>query len=114
MILVLTTVFEFLCVLFKYIEHNGGITTEDDYPYKAHDETCQTSKAAHHVVTISKYHDVPSDNPIQLQQAVTKGPVSIAIEVTEMHGNRKIQLDFEADKRYFQKFLLILILHFIF
>eukprot|EP00493_Phyllostaurus_siculus_P021776 UN22104 len=65
---------------FEYVEHNGGITTEDDYPYHAHDETCQTSKAAHHVVTVSNYHDVPSDNPSQLEQAVTKGPVSIAIE----------------------------------
>merc|ERR1712136_304 len=65
---------------FQYIEDNAGIDTEDDYPYHAKDQICDSSKAAHHVVTISGFHDVPANNPSQLEQAVTKGPVSIAIE----------------------------------
>jgi len=65
---------------FEYIEHNAGITTESDYAYTARDGTCQGDKAAHHVVTVSDYHDVPQNNMEQLEQAVSQGPVSIAIE----------------------------------
>jgi len=65
---------------FQYIEDNAGIDTEDDYPYHAKDQICDSSKAAHHVVTISGFHDVPANNPSQLEQAVSQGPVSIAIE----------------------------------
>jgi C1A family cysteine protease len=65
---------------FQYIEDNQGITTEDDYPYTARDGTCQATKASHHVVTVTGYSDVPSDNPSQFEMAVSKGPVSIAIE----------------------------------
>lgn len=65
---------------FEYIEHNHGITTEDDYPYKARDGTCNGGEAAHHVVTVTDYHDVSPNNADQMQQAVSQGPVSIAIE----------------------------------
>jgi len=65
---------------FQYIEDNAGIDTEVDYPYHARDQTCISSKAANHVVTISGFHDVPQNNPSQLEQAVSQGPVSIAIE----------------------------------
>merc|ERR1711973_213420 len=65
---------------FQYIEDNHGITTEQDYAYTARDGTCNGEKAAHHVVTVTDYKDVPRNNPDQLQQAVSQGPVSIAIE----------------------------------
>merc|ERR550534_1434368 len=65
---------------FEYIEHNQGITTEADYAYTAHDGTCNGNKAAHHVVTVTDYHDVPQNNADQMEQAVSQGPVSIAIE----------------------------------
>jgi len=65
---------------FLYIEHNGGLTTESDYAYTARDGTCNGNKAAHHVVTVTDYHDVPQNNADQMEQAVSQGPVSIAIE----------------------------------
>lgn len=65
---------------FQYIEDNGGITTEDNYPYTARDGTCKSSKAANKVVTVSGFQDVPTNNADQMQQAVSQGPVSIAIE----------------------------------
>jgi len=65
---------------FEYIEHNSGITTETNYPYKARDGTCDGALAANHVVTVSNYHDVPENDADQMSMAVTKGPVSIAIE----------------------------------
>merc|ERR1719320_1085344 len=51
---------------FQYIEDNHGITTEQDYSYTAHDGTCNGDKAAHHVVTVTDYKDVPRNNPDQL------------------------------------------------
>lgn len=65
---------------FEYIESNGGITTESDYPYEPRDGRCETSKAAHHVVTVVGFHDVPQNDAAQMTAAVSKGPVSIAIE----------------------------------
>jgi len=65
---------------FKYVMNNGGIDTEDDYSYTARDGTCQTSKAAKHVVTIDSYQDVPVNSKDDLMKAITAQPVSIAIE----------------------------------
>jgi len=65
---------------FEYIQSNGGIDTEDVYKYKARDGTCDKTKEAKHVVTVTGYKDVPQNDPDQLRQAVSQGPVSIAIE----------------------------------
>merc|ERR1711988_1748725 len=59
---------------------NGGIDTEQDYPYTAQDGTCDKTKESKHVVSISSYNDVPQNNEQQLAAAVAKGPVSVAIE----------------------------------
>jgi C1A family cysteine protease len=65
---------------FEYIQKNG-ICTEKDYPYKAADGTCKTScKAAVH---ISGHKDVPSDDEDALASAVSKNPVSVAIEADQ-------------------------------
>lgn len=29
---------------FEFIKQNGGIDTEDDYPYRARDQTCDTNR----------------------------------------------------------------------
>merc|ERR1712242_649362 len=65
---------------FEYIQSNGGIDTEDDYRYTARDGSCDKTKEAKHVVTVTGYKDVPQNDPDQLRQAVSQGPVSIAIE----------------------------------
>ena len=64
---------------FKYIISNGGLDTEADYPYTMRDGTCNTAKAATHAATITGYTDVPQNNDAQLQAAVDKGPVSVAM-----------------------------------
>merc|ERR1719197_133654 len=68
---------------FKYIIANGGIDTEQDYPYTAQDGTCDKTKESKHVVSISSYNDVPQNNEQQLAAAVAKGPVSVAIEADQ-------------------------------
>ncbi len=46
----------------EFIINNGGIDTEEDYPYKAKDEKCNVSKERRHVVTIDGYEDVPQNS----------------------------------------------------
>ncbi|KAJ4835113.1 hypothetical protein Tsubulata_020167, partial [Turnera subulata] len=72
---------------FEFIINNGGIDTEDDYPYKAADSTCDRMRRNAHVVTIDGYEDVPQNDEKSLQKAVAHQPVSVAIEA----GGRAFQ-----------------------
>eukprot|EP00899_Mesostigma_viride_P022559 jgi/Mesvir1/3488/Mv11979-RA.1 len=72
---------------FAFIIKNGGITTEEDYPYTAKQDQCDMAKERHHRVKISGFVDVPSNDEDALKRAVSQQPVSVAIE---------------ADKRAFQ------------
>ena len=73
---------------FEFIINNGGIDTEEDYPYTGYDGRCDTFRKNAHVVTISSYEDVPAYNEKALQKAVANQPVSVAIE----GGGRSFQL----------------------
>nr|DAD41349.1 TPA_asm: hypothetical protein HUJ06_015672 [Nelumbo nucifera] len=73
---------------FEFIISNGGIDTEDDYPYKARDGRCDTYRKNAHVVTIDSYEDVPENDENALKKAVANQPVSVAIEA----GGRAFQL----------------------
>lgn len=68
---------------FEYIKENGGLDTEDSYPYHAHQEKCHFNKKTIGA-TCSGYIDIESGDEDALKQAVaTIGPVSVAIDVTE-------------------------------
>lgn len=73
---------------YEFIIKNGGIDTEEDYPYKARDGRCDTYKKNAKVVTIDDYEDVPLNDEKSLQKAVANQPVSVAIE----GGGRDFQL----------------------
>lgn len=67
---------------FQWIKQNG-IASEADYPYTSGGGTtgtCQTAKSHSPVVTISGFTDVPPKNEDALKAAVSKQPVSVAIE----------------------------------
>jgi C1A family cysteine protease len=64
---------------FLYSESHH-LETEAAYPYTARDGTCQYSAAKTPEVGAKSYADVPSKNPSQLEAAVARQPVSIAIE----------------------------------
>jgi len=66
---------------FEWIISNKGITTEAAYPYKAQDGTCKKNQKS--AATIKGYTDVTPNNMDALVQAVTKGPVSVAIEADQ-------------------------------
>jgi C1A family cysteine protease len=73
---------------FQFIIKNGGIDTEEDYPYKAADNTCDPIRKNARVVTIDGYEDVPQNDEKSLKKAVSHQPVSVAIEA----GGREFQL----------------------
>merc|ERR1719183_2725286 len=63
---------------FTYIQSNGGICTEADYPYQGVTGTCKTG--CQPAVTITGHTDFPKMNEDALASAVAIGPVSVAIE----------------------------------
>jgi len=68
---------------FEYIKENGGLDTEQSYPYHAHNEKCHFNKKTIGA-TCSGFMDIESGDEDALKEAVaTVGPVSIAIDVTE-------------------------------
>lgn len=68
---------------FKYIIQNGGIDTEDDYPYKAKNGQCDRTKTSKHVSELKSFRDVKSEDEAELAKAVTQQPVSVAIEADQ-------------------------------
>ncbi|XP_026383617.1 probable cysteine protease RD21B [Papaver somniferum] len=78
---------------FQFIIKNGGINTEDDYPYKAKDNKCDVNRLViswknSHVVIIDGFEDVPVNDEKALQKDVANHVVSVAIEA----GGRAFQL----------------------
>uniref|UniRef100_A0A3B4ADR9 Cathepsin L.1 n=1 Tax=Periophthalmus magnuspinnatus TaxID=409849 RepID=A0A3B4ADR9_9GOBI len=72
----------FMDQAFEYIQDNGGIDTEDSYPYEAEDGKCRydPSKIG---ATCTGYVDIKSGDEDALQEAVaTVGPVSVAIDAS--------------------------------
>lgn len=72
---------------FEFIISNGGIDTDEDYPYKARNDSCDANKRNRKAVTIDDYEDLRM-NEKSLQKAVSNQPVSVAIEA----GGRDFQL----------------------
>ena len=53
---------------FTFIENNGGLDTEKDYPYDALEEACSVKKRGRHVVTIDGHEDVPPNDEVALMK----------------------------------------------
>ncbi|KAJ7944459.1 Cysteine proteinase [Quillaja saponaria] len=66
---------------FEFIIQNGGIDTEQDYPYQGDNGKCDPTRNAK-VVSIDGYEDVQPYDEIALKKAVAHQPVSVAIEAT--------------------------------
>ncbi|KAI7754696.1 hypothetical protein M8C21_005315, partial [Ambrosia artemisiifolia] len=72
---------------FEFIIKNGGIDTEEDYPYTGRDGRCDANKKNAKVVTIDGYEDVPVNDEASLKKAVVNQPIAVAIEA----GGRDFQ-----------------------
>jgi len=65
---------------FPWIMQNGGINTEDDYPYEARDMSCRFDKNAA-TYTISGFHEIKEQDEADLTEKIaTEGPISVAID----------------------------------
>ncbi|KAJ0965367.1 hypothetical protein J5N97_026505 [Dioscorea zingiberensis] len=73
---------------FQFIINNGGIDTEEDYPYNGKDGKCDVYRKNAKVVSIDAFEDVPANNEKALKEALAHQPVSVAIEA----GGREFQL----------------------
>ncbi|KAK5606684.1 hypothetical protein CRENBAI_016948 [Crenichthys baileyi] len=68
---------------FKYLQANGGIDTEDSYPYEAEDGQCRYNPDAIGA-TCTGYVDVKKGDEDALKEAVaTIGPVSVGIDASQ-------------------------------
>ncbi|GBM20571.1 Cathepsin L [Araneus ventricosus] len=68
---------------FEYVRKNGGIDTEQSYPYTAQVGTCRFNQNTVGA-TCRGYVDIPSGDERALKQAVASvGPVSVAIDASQ-------------------------------
>ncbi|CAN6917736.1 unnamed protein product [Brassica oleracea] len=72
---------------FQFIMKNGGLNTEQDYPYHGTNGKCNSLLKNSRVVTIDGYEDVPTKDETALKRAVSYQPVSVAIDA----GGRAFQ-----------------------
>lgn len=67
---------------FEYVHYNGGLDTEETYPYHGVEEKCKFNN--HHVgVNVESSVNITAQNEHELKGAVgTVGPVSVAFQVS--------------------------------
>ena len=68
---------------FQYVIQNGGLTTEDEYPYTATGPNTCEAAGKPVAAKITGYTDVPPNSDEALMAAVAKQPVSVAIEADQ-------------------------------
>jgi C1A family cysteine protease len=71
---------------FEYIIKNGGIGSEESYPYTARDGKC---KKVTSVATVSKYTDVKKNDESGLMSAVNIEPVAVAVDASAWSSYKK-------------------------
>ncbi|KAK8808566.1 hypothetical protein WA158_008467 [Blastocystis sp. Blastoise] len=71
----------FMTNAFTYMIHNGGICSEEEYPYQGIDQTCK-DKQCSPVATIQKYADVQVNSGSSLVDILSKQPVSVAVDAS--------------------------------
>jgi len=68
---------------FEYIEKEGGLCTETEYPYTGVDGTCKASSCGTLYDPIKSYSNVETDDQTALETASVSGCVSVAIEADQ-------------------------------
>ncbi|XP_068031077.1 cathepsin S-like isoform X2 [Anomalospiza imberbis] len=72
----------FMTEAFQYIIDNGGIESEESYPYTAQNGTCHYNASAR-AASCSRFLELPEGDEAALRDAVaTVGPVAVAIDAT--------------------------------
>ncbi|KAM0933928.1 putative zingipain [Dioscorea sansibarensis] len=65
---------------FQFIIDNGGIDTDDDYPYRGYFAGCDMNKIERRVVSIDGYQNIPRYNEKYIKTVAAYQPVSVGIE----------------------------------
>jgi len=68
---------------FKYTEKAGGLCSESEYSYTAKNGECKASSCGTKYNVPTGYTDVTADSPTALENAVSEGCVSVAIEADQ-------------------------------
>lgn len=72
---------------FSWIEKNGGLCSEDSYPYESGTTkkpgSCETSCSIVEGSDIISFTDVPAKSDDSMMQAITQQPVSVAIQADQ-------------------------------
>jgi len=68
---------------FEYIEKEGGLCSETEYPYTGVDGTCKATSCGTKYNPIKTYSNVATDDATALQTAAVAGCVSVAIEADQ-------------------------------
>ncbi|RWS28089.1 cathepsin L3-like protein [Leptotrombidium deliense] len=78
---------------FQYIKDNGGIDTEESYPYEAQDGKCRFKKSTIGA-TVSGFVDIEKGSEAALQDAAANiGPVSVAVDASDFQDYQSGVLD---------------------
>merc|ERR1711953_247926 len=68
---------------FAWINQNGGIDTEQDYPYTAQNGYCNQNKQQRKISVTHKYVNIQSYSDQQLVAALQRGPVSVLVDAQD-------------------------------
>lgn len=67
----------------QYMRDNGGIDTEQSYPYRASDGVCSQNSGENANITVRGYAMIPPNNEQILQEVLaTVGPVAVAFDAS--------------------------------
>ncbi|KAI9545188.1 hypothetical protein NQZ68_038500 [Dissostichus eleginoides] len=67
---------------FEYIKYNNGLMTEEDYPYKGHDDTCHFEPALAAAFVLDVVNITSYDEKAMVDAVARLNPVSFGFEVT--------------------------------
>ncbi|KAJ0984362.1 hypothetical protein J5N97_002718 [Dioscorea zingiberensis] len=70
---------------FNFIIRNGGINTDQDYPYRGRYVGCDRNKLGRRVVSIDDYNDIPPNNESYLKKVVAHQPVSVGVDTSSKY-----------------------------
>ncbi|KAK1285298.1 Oryzain alpha chain [Acorus calamus] len=69
---------------FTFVHANGGLDTEQDYPYSGKDAGCDPAKLRRRAAFIEGYKNVTANSEPALERAVAGQPVAVAIDAGDM------------------------------
>lgn len=70
---------------FEFDEADGGLCSEEDYPYTALDDTCKDDQCVAVPGTkVLSYHDIPESSMHGLLMSIIKQPTSIAMQADQL------------------------------